>query len=186
MSVLDKILSGIVFVIAMVFVWGVCRLIDELEFLCRRRRFRTDLMGALDESQPVWAEVCDIAELCNITKQDAFQEVKKLLRNVIVGREGKDRLKPHRGLLEAYMVEYRAEEPFEGLPGNTRLSLERLRRELGGNSDVLHPLTNHFKELLQIHDAINRRQRAYTVGGFVIGVVGLAFGIYAWYYPVSG
>jgi len=47
-------------------------------------------------------------------------------------------------------------------------------------------LTNHFKELLQIHDAINRRQRAYTVGGFVIGVVGLAFGIYAWYYPVSG
>ncbi|MGX1021193.1 hypothetical protein AB7M33_003869 [Pseudomonas sp. Y3 TE3536] len=186
MTVLDGVFAGVFVAVVAWCVWFFIRFIDDLEDHFRRLGFCKDLKGALKAGQPTWAEICDIAELRNVGKQVAFQEVKKVLRDVIVGREEGNDVKPHRKLLEGYLAEYRVEEPFEGLPSNTRISLERLRQDLGGEASALRSLTSHFRELLQIHDAINRRQRFYTFGGFLVGVAGFLFGVVIWFFPTIG
>ncbi|CAD0264205.1 hypothetical protein DENIT_20092 [Pseudomonas veronii] len=165
--------------------WLVDSFAEALAVALRERRFRKDLKAAIKNSQPSWKEVCDIAELCGVGKQTAYLVVRTLLRDLIVGHEDGNWLKAHRTLLEGFVAEYKKEEPFEGLPSETRLSLERIRESLGTNADALHPLTGHFKELLKIHETVNRRQRFYTTGGFLVGLIGLMFGVYVSFYPYT-
>ncbi|WP_162556258.1 hypothetical protein [Pseudomonas sp. 31-12] len=165
--------------------WVVNTVGDAIDLTIRERRFHKDLLKAIKHSQPSWQGVCAIAAIHGIPKKNAIRIVRVLRNEVVVGRDNGSALKLHSKLLDEYIADYEAEEPFEGLPSNTRSSLERLRKDLGSSTDALHSVTDHFRELLEFHNTKNRRQRFYTFGGFLVGVAGFVYGVFISVYPFS-
>lgn len=162
---------------------GINAVIDELFYRVTGHQFRKDLIASIGLSKPTWMQVCEIADTRRVSERHVNQVVMALLRDVLTGLESDDESGSKRVILESYIDAYRRSQPFEGIPSDTRISLERLRADLGTKSDSLHPLTVNIRELLKIHEKVNRRQRIYTAGGCFVGVIGLVLSAYALVFP---
>jgi hypothetical protein len=165
--------------------WLVTTLASAVEATWNLHRFRKKLQGALNDANLTWEDVCKVVANSGISKQAAYLEISSLQCELIVGRHKDDPQGSRRKLLDSLAAAYELEEPFEGLPSETRLSLERIRKSLGTNTEALHPLTTHFKELLKHNNAVNKRQRFYTFAGFLVGVLGFGYGVYISVYPFT-
>ncbi|MFL1480951.1 MULTISPECIES: hypothetical protein [Pseudomonas] len=164
--------------------WVTNAVIDGIYFIKTGNLFRKDLKLSIGYSRPTWTQLCEIAYTRDVSQMHAYKIIRALMRDVLTGEEIDDEAGSKRTLLESYIDAYRLSQPFEGLPNDTRLTLDRLRTELGSKSDSLHPLTLHIRELLKINDKVNRRQRIYTSVGCLVGVLGFLFAVYAFLYSV--
>lgn len=165
-----------------VILWMMNGLIDTFDFLSRRKKFEEDLRQAIATSQPPWETVLDLARLRGLTAAQSSYVLRVLIREVLTGRE--PALKDHLSLIQGYLAAQRSKEPFEGIPDEIRIHLERLGERDHQAAPLLEPLTAQVRELLALKSREYRKQKLYTVGGFVIGVVGLLFAGYAYLYPL--
>jgi hypothetical protein len=150
----------------------------------RKRKFREELVAAIEHSQPKWQQITEIAETSDIPVAVAHQITRELHKNILTGASQK--LQPHRALIESYIASHRRAEPFEGLPNEIRIHLERLNDALGDKEHLLDPLTSEIRELVTIYKREYRLQKRYTSWGFFLGLVGLLFAAYAYLYPYVG
>jgi hypothetical protein len=146
-----------------------------------KKKLAADLKKAIVHSQPTWEQILMIAQSQRLSVSMAHGAVVDLLREVLTG-ENSD-LQPHRDLLEGYIATYKATDPYDGLPGDTRVQLSRLKDVLGKQSHLIEPLTAQLKELVAVYERKQKFQRWYTTGGFFLGLAGLAFGWYAYIHP---
>lgn len=165
--------------------WLMNSVADDLFLLRARRRFQADLTLAFINNRAVltWGHIVQMAETRGITQHQIHRTLKILLREILAGRNLS--LVKERETIERYISKIKEAEPFEGLPDEVRIHLERLRDGLGENAQKLEPLTVQIRELVAINAKDRRLQRYYSVGGFVIGVVGLLFAAYAYWVPPS-
>lgn len=185
MSWTDWAAAAFVAVLGGTVVWLIFIFGDAIDTAVRQSRFCKGLRGALEAGQPGWADICLVASTAGVSKQVAYLELRYLVRDLIVGTQKDDANGTRRKLLEALVAEYELEEPFEGLPGETRLELERIQKSLSGQTHLLHPLTAHFKELLKANDSRSKRQGFYTFAGFLFGVFGAGYGVYVSLFPLT-
>lgn len=148
-----------------------------------RRQFADDLSAAVKHGQPTWDQLVDIASTRGMTSAEVFQVLQRTLRDVITGRD--EELGQHQALLEQYISRFRDLEPFEGIPNEIRLHLERINEQLPDGIQFLQPLNHKIRELLALNERDRRQQRYYTIGGFVVGALGLAFAAFAYFYPYT-
>jgi hypothetical protein len=162
-------------------VWMVAQIADIYDLLRRRRLFTDDLKASLGLGDPTWDQVVDFAKLRGVSQGDTHFVVRTLVRDILTGKDAN--LKEKLQLLEGYSSSHRASEPFEGMPNEIRIHLERLK-ELGTSAEqILEPLTSQIRDLLAIKSKEYSRQKLYTVGGLVVGVVGLVFAGYTYIFP---
>ena len=146
-----------------------------------KTKFRSDLKKAIAHSQPTWDQVLLLARSHRLTKAQAYIEAVALLRDVLTGDDKE--LQSHRKLIEDYLTAYAVTDPYDGLPNETRLHLNRLRDALADKNHLLEPLTIQLKELVSVYERKQRTQRFYTAWGFVLAVLSLAFAGYTYVYP---
>jgi hypothetical protein len=163
-------------------IWTINTISDGIVIIITQKHFLKDLRGAISTGQPTWKQLVDIAELRGLSQRRAYFVTRRLLRDIQTGAELS--LKDHRTLLEEYIAEYKQAEPFEGIPNETRVHLERLRKSLGSDVAVLEPLTSQIRELVSIYEQDKVKQRRYTVWGFFIGVISFIFAAYVSVYPL--
>lgn len=144
------------------------------------QEFREDLEGAVLNSQPNWDSIRRIALTRGLKPYQIYPTLEEYIRDIKSGRN--ENLVPHLDLLEGYVDAYRHEEPFQSLPSDIRLHLERIRDRIN-EVEPLEPLTVQIKDLLSIHTAEKKKAKFYTVGGFVFGVVGVAIAIFPYVNP---
>lgn len=163
--------------------WQSSSLVDEYFKYKQRRLFREDLtMAILNKSCSFTLQhMQQIAETRSVTQQDIQKTLKVLLREVLTDRNIS--LQPHQTVIETFISNMKDREPFEGLPNEIRIHLDRLKDELKISSERLEPLTIQIRELVSINTREKKVQKYYTVGGFVLGVVGLGFAAYTYYVP---
>lgn len=182
---IDKLFAGAIVLLTLgalgYVLWTFSLIVDGLFEHKARERLLKDMRAAVKVSQPPWDQVLEIARSRGVEQRGAYIVVRGLLREVLTGAESD--LLSHRALLEGYLVSYRAAEPFEGLPSETRVHLERLREALGNRPELLEPLTTQVRELVSVYEKDKSRQRLYTVWGFIFGTVGLLFAAYAYFFP---
>lgn len=159
--------------------WVAVKLDEYRDY--ERRRFKEDLTAAIQHSQPTWQQVLDIAETSEVSIATAYEVSRQLLKEILTGENKK--LEPHRALIESYVTSHRKSEPFEGLPNEIRVHLERLRDALEGKDHLLEPFTLQVRELVSIHNRENKAQKRYTTWGFMVGVIGLLFAAYTYFSP---
>ncbi|MFC7300295.1 hypothetical protein [Cognatiluteimonas weifangensis] len=164
--------------------WQGSTLVDELLRLKQRKLFREDIaLSLMHKGKSLTLQhVQQIAETRNVTQLDIQRTLRVLLREVLAERNLS--LCPHQDWLESLLREMKDREPFEGLPSEIRIHLERLREEMPASSHKLEPLTTQIRELVALKGREYRLQKYYTVGGFILGVIGLGFAAYAYWFPV--
>lgn len=151
----------------------------------RKRRFREELVAAILHCQPKWQQIIEMAETSSMPIALVHQMIRELHKTILTGAN--EKLQSHRPLIEGYITSHRRAEPFEGLPTEIRIHLERLNNALGDKEHLLDPLTTEIRELVTIHKKDYKLQKRYTSWGFFLGVAGLIFATYAYFYPyVSG
>lgn len=163
--------------------WQLGSIFEEYFRVKRRRQFALDLLQAVKHSQPTWEELVDIASSRGVEQAVVYWMIRDLLREILTGRSSD--LEPHRKELEAYLAKYRELEPFEGLPNEIRIHLERIKEQLQGKPQLLEPLTAQIRELVRVNERERRQQKYYTVGGFIVGFVGLLLAAYSYFFPFS-
>jgi hypothetical protein len=162
---------------AFVFVsWALGTIIEDIFEMKQINNFSNDFKDTVKHSQPTWEDVKEIASTRGLTQSKIHYTIRKYYREIMAGRE--DDLYPHKELIKGYIDQYRKDEPFEGLPNEVRIHLERLRDQIDGNEHLLEPLTSQIKDLLTINKKEQKHQKYYTIGGFFVGLAGFTFAIY--------
>ena len=102
--------------------------------------------------------------------------VKLIITEILSGESSleKDKIK----IFESYLEKHNQEEPFEGIPSEIRIHLERLKESSGIQIEQLEPLTKHITELLKINTKENKRQKYFSLISLFVGIGGLAIGLY--------
>lgn len=168
--------GGIAFLI-----WTTGQFIDLWDILRRRRLFSEDVRSALGISQPTWHQVLDFADLRRLSRTDIGHVLQVLIRDGLTGRSSD--MQSHVKVLEGYLAEHRALEPFDGMPNEIKMHLERLKEQGAESEKLLKPLTAQIRDLLALKSREYSRQKLYTVGGFLLGLIGLIFAAFTYLYP---
>jgi len=168
------VIGGIAF-----FSWALGSMIEDIFEIRSISEFSKDFKDTVKHSQPSWEEVKEIASTRHLTQSKIHFTIRKYYREIMAGRDND--LLEHKGLIKNYIDQYRKDEPFEGLPNEVRIHLERLRDNINGNEHLLEPLTSQIKDLLTINESDKRNQKYFTIGGFFIGLAGFAFAVYTSY-----
>lgn len=156
--------------------WALGSILEDIFEMRQISNFSHDFKDTVKHSQPSWDDVKEIASTRGLTQSKIQFTIRKYNREIMAGRE--EDLSQHKELIKSYITQYRKDEPFEGLPNEVRIHLERLRDQINGNEHLLEPLTTQIKDLLTINQKEKRQQKYYTIGGFFVGLAGLAFALY--------
>jgi hypothetical protein len=175
-------ISFIVGVIALLS-WMLFTTLDDLLAMKWRKLFEEDLRLAIKHSQPSWEQLADIAASRNIKNKDIFRVMQKLRREILTGRETD--ISTHLPVLEGYLDKLKEIEPFEGIPTEIRIHLERIKEQLTQYPLLLQPLTSQIRELLSVNEKDKRQQKYYTIGGFFVGFLGFVFAAFSYFYPYA-
>jgi hypothetical protein len=164
------------------FAWLSASIIQDYVSIKRRRQFEEDLQLAIKHSQPSWDQLADIASTRNVKNATVFWMLQKTMREILTGRNTD--LVAHKPVIEGYLSKLKEIEPFEGMPNEIRIHLERIKEQLTQSPDLLQPLTSQIKELLSINEKDKRQQKYYSIAGFFVGFIGLIFAGIAYFYPI--
>lgn len=163
--------------------WMLGSLLEDIFAMKWRKQFEEDLRLAIKHSQPSWEHLSDIASTRNVKNAEIYWVLQKLLREILTGREAD--LASHQKVVERYLAKLKEIEPFEGIPTEIRIHLERVKEHLSTDTLLLQPLTNQIRELLSVNEKDRRQQKYYTIGGFFVGFLGLVFAAFAYFYPYT-
>ena len=141
--------------------------------------FKRDFEAAVKHSQPPWEEMKEIIRVSNLSQARIYRILRITMKNILAGEA--EELEPYKDLISSYIVKHNEEEPFEGMPSEIRIHLERLRERIEGQAELLEPLTEKIKDLLSINEKERRNQKYYTMGGFFVGVLGFLFAAYTYF-----
>lgn len=156
--------------------WMLGTILQEIFEARWIKEFAKDFKDSVKHSQPNWDEIKEIASTRGLTQSKIQLTLRKFYREVLTGRDSD--LLEHKALIKSYIDKYREDEPFEGLPNEVRIHLEKIREQLDGNEHHLEPLTNQIKDLLTVNEKDRKYQRYYTIGGFFVGLAGLGLAAY--------
>jgi len=173
------VVVGIIGIIAVASYFGfmVITIFDIIEKNSRRKQFEVDLKLSIKNSQASWDEIKGIASTRGLNQRDIIRILENNMREILTHRE-KDLLE-HKDLVESYILEYKKYEPFEGIPDEIRIHLERLQEKVEIETSLLEPLTTQIVDLLKINNSVNKRQRFLAYTGVFFGIIGFIYGIYA-------
>jgi hypothetical protein len=170
-------ISFVVIICAFMFLaWVLTSALEDYFKSKWEKDFNEDLILAIKISQPSWPQILQIAASRQVRNERIYWILQRLLREILTGRNTE--LSAHRDLVESYIAQMKETEPFEGMPKEIRIHLERLREQLTTPAQSMEPLANQIRELLAVNDKERKQQKYYTTGGFFIGIFGLAFAIY--------
>ena len=164
------VIGGIIFIS-----WAFGSMLEDIFVIKSISDFSKDFKDTVKHSQPSWEDVKEIASTRHLTQSKIQFTIRKYYREIIAGRDTD--LTDHKDLIKGYIDQYRKDEPFEGLPNEVRIHLERLRDNINGNEHLLEPLTSQIKDLLTINETEKRNQKYFTIGGFFVGLAGFSFAI---------
>ncbi|MCG9555808.1 hypothetical protein L1D16_15395 [Vibrio sp. Isolate31] len=107
--------------------------------------FEQDFIDSVVYSQPNYEQIKEISETRKLPQEISVLIYRRYIREI---RKGKNPdLEPHLELIEGYVREFNREQPFQDLPSDIRLYLERVRDKLDDKT-TLEALTSHIRELV--------------------------------------
>lgn len=148
-----------------------------------RQKLLQDIGDAIKHSQPAWEQIVEIAESDGLGAKAAYELTRSIYRELLVGKGQEYEL--HKALIESYLAKHKKAEPFEGLPTETRMHLERLREALAGYDHLLESLTSQIRELVSVYENDKKAQKRYTAWGFFVGLFGVMFAAYTYLFPLD-
>jgi hypothetical protein len=175
-----KEVTAILFIIAVVVVYiGVLLVVPmALEEAAKRRRRKSvgELVANAFSKTPLTRKQIEILSTDNrLTSRDTQILLRNQFSEAVKSADEKrdERIKYFQELYE----ELEKDEPFEGLPSDVRLHLEKIRESIGKEKDFLmQPLASQLQDLSSSARRKEKWMWVLTIASFAVGVVGVVFG----------
>lgn len=185
---MDVIIGVAIYFIIIVF--GVVTIVNELSTMLdnknkkhKSEKFKVEMILAIEHSQPSWEELLDMAELSKVDVKSAYNVSREILKEILTGE--KSELEKYKSLVEGYIAKHKKSEPFEDMPSQTRIHLERLASVISDKDFSLEPLTMQIRELVTVYESENKKQKNYTRWGFIVGIIAVCFAVYTYINPIT-
>jgi hypothetical protein len=143
-------------------------------------KFKQSLTLAIKTSQPTWNQIRTIASGQPITKLQMRSFLKELLTESLAGDEG---LKAHAALIESYILADQEDEPFDDMPQEIRIHLERLRDQIPNRPELVETLVEHLRDTRIKTVRQKKRQNLINMLSLLLGLIGLIIGIISAFKP---
>ena len=172
-----------IFLIGML-IWAVPTIIDGIIKTKRRNRFGKELSVLFGKNKLDRQQIEILSKEFYLNSKDiqlaARRQFKEALTAEQVEKEKSD-------YFQALFEDYVRDEPFEGLPSDVRLHLERVRETLGKENDhMLQPLASQLQDLNDENIMKHKKMWWVSVTSLMIGIASLAFAGYVYYKPAEG
>jgi hypothetical protein len=164
-------------VVAVVLIGFIWTSFNEYAKNREKTQFLGDLRMAIKSSQPTWTQVNLMSSIRPLTKRDVSYVVRELLTEALKGDDS--RLKPHVALLESYIAADQEQEPYEDMPQEIRIHLERLREQLPERPELLEALVDHLRDSKIRSVREKRRQSLISIVSLIIGLAGFVITVIA-------
>ena len=155
-------------------------IIDDIFKVKFSRIFLEDLKKAIKYKTLAPQQISTLAESRNLNTRYTVHSVKKAVGDLLTTED--DNLKEIEQL-QNYLTYIKQIEPFEGVPSEIRIHLERIKDHSPDLTNLLDPLAIQIKELATVRSREMRLQKYYTVGGFFIGLIGIAVAVWMYINP---
>jgi len=176
------LLVEIMIVIGML-VWAIPNIIDGIIRVRRRNKFGKELSRLFDINSLDRNQIEILSKEYYLNSKDVQLATRRQFKeSVSINEIAPEKIKYFQELFQ----EYEQDEPFEGLPSDVRLHLERVRETIGKQHDhMLQPLASQLQELSDESFRKQKKMWWISVASLMIGVASLAFGAYTHFSPVE-
>lgn len=174
------LLMGIFAFAVFLLFFSLSSVIDDLFKAKFSKIFLEDLKKATKHKVLTPQQVTTLAESRNLDTRYTVLSVKKAIGDLLTAEEDTDKEVQQ---LESYLSHIKQIEPFEGVPSELRIHLERIKDQLPNLSVLLDPLAIQIKELAAVRSREVKLQKYYTAGGFFVGLIGIAIAIWMYINP---
>lgn len=164
-------------VLGLMLFFGVISLLSDRETQKSISKFEEDLLLATKNKALTWEQVKIIAETRGLSREDIKKALNELLRDALTG--SKEDITAYTESFEKYIHHYLEEEPFADIPNDIKIHLERLLDHLPKDIHLLDPLVAQLKEFSMKNIKERRKQTALAIVSLLVGIIGLAFGLYS-------
>ena len=157
--------------------WGLNNIADDIINIRSLSKFSKEFDAAVKLTQPSSEEIMEIGHSRELTHNQIIRITKGKYRDILTG-ENKD-LFEHKSLIESYLKHFKNNEPFDGLPSEIRIHLERLRDSTKPeNTTLFEPLTTQIKDLISVKEKEFKLQKYISIIGVIIGLSGFSATIF--------
>lgn len=156
--------------------WMLTQIFEDWISIRDQRDLFNDIRDALISKEIDWEGVKIIAASRVVEGNKLTRVLRKLYRESITGRD--QELASKSAVLSGFIQQRNKEEPFEGLPSDIRVNLERVRDHISEDVALLEPTADQIQQLIDIEKVARRRDRVVAVVSLIVGVLGLSIAVY--------
>lgn len=180
-TVLSVLSIGVLLSGALAFLcWQFIALFVDLLKDKNERKLKLDIETAIKNGRPSWDHVKTIESTYMPLNNNSLKvNLNRILKeNVLAGTQAKaDNI----ALLEVWLEKQKSDEPFEGIPPELKLPLERIRKEAPEHQHLLEVLVSQLQEVNEKSLTERKRKSIVATLSLVFGIAGFLVGAYQIY-----
>lgn len=158
------------------FLWIINSVTDLYITHKQRKNFKQALENALKHNPCLtWEQVKVIADVRNLSQYSIGRCIDILIDEALAGKSNEIDVSK----LEQFKSNFRQDEPFEGIPHELKLPLEKIRKEITNGQELLEPLVGHLKEFSEENTKARKKQNIYGLIGVVVGIASLTYAFFS-------
>lgn len=164
-------------------IWAIPTIIDGIARNRRRNSFGAELSTLFSKNKLNRKQIEILSKEYHLNSKDIQLATRRQFKEALMAdHESKEKSDYFQALFE----DYEKDEPFEGLPSDVRLHLERAREALGKENDhMLQPLASQLQDLNDENVRKYKKMWWVSVASLMIGIASLAFAAYVYYKPLA-
>lgn len=144
------------------------------------RKLRSDIETAISNGRPTWDQIkCIESTYTPLNHNSLKLSLNKILKDSILS--GTEANSGRINLIENWLEKQKSDEPFEGIPAELKMPLDRIRKEAPEHQHLLEVLVSQLQEVNE--KSLNERKRKNLVAilSLVFGIAGFLVGAYQVY-----
>ncbi len=166
-----------------VLMWAIPTIIEEFFKNKRRSKFGKELSRLYDSHKLDRIQVEILSKEYFLNSKDIQLVARKQFKESLLLNDANPEKATY---FQTLYQDYEKDEPFEGLPSDVRLHLERVRDAMGKQNDhMLQPLAAQLQELNDENIRKQKKMWWVSVASFMIGVASLVFSGYTYFSPLK-
>ncbi|EMJ3470183.1 hypothetical protein [Vibrio harveyi] len=180
-SIITLIGASVSLVIALLFaLWQILTVLVDVIKSKNDRKLKEDIANALKNGVPTWEHIKVIESCYSLLSPNSLKRsLNNLIKQEVVNGVTEDC--KSLALLEEWANKLKSDEPFEGIPPELKLPLERIRQEAPEHQHMIELLVSQLQEYTDQARGEKKRNSVISIIGLLVGIGGFAIGAYQIY-----
>ncbi|WP_392386888.1 hypothetical protein [Marinomonas primoryensis] len=157
------------------FLWAVNAITDSFINIGQRRKYKEALVKAMIINEDLtWDQAKVIAEVRLLSQSCIKKSLNHLIDEALTEKDFEVSVKR----LEAFKTNFNKDEPYDGIPNELKLPLDKIKKEIENGQELLEPLVGHLKEFSNQSAASKKRQNIISATSLIVGLISFSYAIY--------